>query len=81
MDWAETEEVIEELERRGVKREAGSCPSFVADCLETIEEIGDGAREMFLSAGGEDLKLIPSLNSDAVWVDAIASWIESASPT
>jgi len=58
-----------------VKRVAVFCPSFVADCLETLEEIGIRGRETFIAAGGEELKLIPSLNSDPLWVETVADWI------
>jgi ferrochelatase len=73
-----TVDVIQDLARRGLKKIAVACPSFVCDCLETLEEIGMRGRETFLSAGGEELKLISSLNSDTTWVVAVANWIESA---
>ena len=75
--WIEpvTENVFRDLAHRGVKRVAVFCPSFVADCLETLEEIGIRGRETFIAAGGEELKLIPSLNSDPIWVEAVADWI------
>ncbi|QDV05586.1 Ferrochelatase [Planctomycetes bacterium Poly30] len=59
---------VVELAKRGVKKLAVFCPSFVADCLETIEEIGIRAEEDFKKAGGEELRLIPSLNSSERWV-------------
>jgi ferrochelatase len=43
----------------------------VADCLETLEEIGLRAREQFLAAGGQSLSLVPSLNASDAWVDAL----------
>lgn len=46
--------------QRGVKRLLVMCPAFVADCIETLEEIGMRGREQFISAGGEDLVLIPA---------------------
>ena len=70
-----TEDVLRELAQRGVKRIAVSCPSFVADCLETVEEMGIRGRETFIDAGGEELRLIPSLNADPFWVEAVAGWI------
>jgi len=70
-----TEDVLRDLARRGIKRVAVSCPSFVADCLETVEEIGIRGRETFIRAGGEELDLIPSLNSDPTWVETVAKWI------
>ena len=70
-----TEVVLGELAQRGVKRVAVSCPSFVADCLETLEEMGIRGRQTFTDAGGEELRLIPSLNADPFWVDTVADWI------
>lgn len=65
-----------ELARQGVKRLAVLSPAFVADCLETLEELAIRAREDFIAHGGEDLRLIPSLNSEEVWVDAMLSIVE-----
>jgi len=73
-----TEEVLRNLPARGIKRIAVTCPSFVADCLETIEEIGIRGRDTFLANGGEALYLVPSLNSDELWVESLAGWIETA---
>src|SRR5258708_1257663 len=50
-----TDLLVPELARRGVRRLAVLCPAFVADCLETLEEIGIRARESFLAAGGEEM--------------------------
>jgi ferrochelatase len=74
-----TEDVLRDLARRGVKRIAVSCPSFVADCLETVEEMGIRGRRTFIDAGGEELRLIPSLNADPFWVEAVAGWIRELS--
>jgi protoporphyrin/coproporphyrin ferrochelatase len=71
----QTEDVLRKLAHAGFKRVAVACPSFVADCLETVEEIGIRARDNFIQAGGEELRLIPSLNSDPVWVEAVVDWI------
>ena len=69
-----TDERLVELAKTH-RRVLVSCPSFVADCLETIEEIGLRARETFRAAGGEDLRLVPSLNSSAPWVDAVEEMV------
>ena len=66
-----TDVVLDELAARGVKRLAVFCPAFVADCLETLEEIGIRAREQFRARGGDDLFLVPSLNSSPAWVDVV----------
>jgi len=66
-----TDLTLAELPGRGVKRVAVFCPSFVADCLETLEEIGIRGREQFRAAGGEDLLLVPSLNEHPEWVETV----------
>jgi ferrochelatase len=73
--WIEphTDKVIPELAKRGVKRVAVLCPAFVADCLETLEEIGIRAKRQFAAAGGEELVLVPSLNAHPRWVEAVAA--------
>jgi len=48
------------------------CPGFVADCLETLEEIDMGCREAFLEAGGKAFRYIPCLNAEPRWVDGFA---------
>lgn len=71
---------LNELAEQGVKRVAVLSPSFVADCLETLEEIGIRAVADFKAHGGEELRLIPSLNSTDVWVEAVLRILENAAP-
>ena len=59
------------LPDEGVKRVAVLCPSFVADCLETIEEVGIDGRRTFLEAGGEELTLIPCPNGSSTLACAL----------
>ena len=73
-----TDVVLDELARAGKKRLCVLCPAFVADCLETLEEIGLRAREQFLAAGGESLTLVPSLNASPAWVAALAALLHRA---
>ena len=47
------------------------CPGFVADCLETLEEIAKEGRDSFLSAGGKSFNYIPALNESPAWIDAL----------
>jgi len=70
-----TENTLRELGARRVKNVAVFCPSFVADCLETLEEIAIRGRETFVKSGGGQLTLIPSLNSYEPWVEAVTNWI------
>ena len=68
-----TDKVLPELAEKGVKRLAVMCPAFVADCLETLEEIEIRAAEDWHSLGGEALRLVPSLNVHPAWVEALES--------
>jgi len=70
-----TDRVVLGLARAGVRRLAVACPSFVADCLETLEEIGMRAAEAFRAAGGEELRLVPALNADPQWTRAVGEMI------
>ncbi len=71
--WIEpyTEARLDELAAQGVKKLLVMCPAFVADCIETLEEIGARGREQFIAAGGEDLVLVPCLNTHEAWVRAL----------
>ena len=68
-----TDTLIATLANGGCERLAVFCPAFVADCLETLEEIGLRGRDQFLAAGGKELVLVPSLNRHPTWVDAVAA--------
>lgn len=70
-----TDVQITELARRGVKRLVVFSPSFVADCLETLEEIDIRGREQFLGLGGEAFALVPSLNANPGWIDTVVKLI------
>ena len=71
----DTEKHLARLAENGVKRVVVFCPAFVSDCLETLEEIGIRAAEHFRKHGGEELKLIPSLNDHPEWVHTLTSII------
>ena len=73
-----TDERVVELAQQGTRRLAVMCPSFVADCLETLEEIGIRAKEDFIEAGGEDLLRIDCVNSHDRWVDGLQQIIDQA---
>jgi ferrochelatase len=70
-----TDDVIIKLARVGKKKLLVICPSFTADCLETIIEVGQNYRDLFLRNGGEKLTLVESLNDSEYWVDAISGII------
>lgn len=63
-----TENTLQNLASNGIKRIAVTCPSFVTDCLETLEEIGIRARDSWKTYGGDELILIPALNSNAQYL-------------
>ena len=71
--WLEpyTEPTLQQLAREGVERVDILCPGFVADCLETLEEIALQASEAFTAAGGKTLHYIPCLNDRHEWIAAL----------
>jgi ferrochelatase len=80
--WLEpyTEQTLIELARSGCQRVDVVCPGFVADCLETLEELGIRAREKFRAAGGRKLQLIECLNEAPEWIAALAQISARAAP-
>jgi ferrochelatase len=78
--WIEpyTDFELPRLYQKGVRRLAVLTPSFVADCLETIEEIGIRARQQWQQLGGEDFALVPCVNAEPAWVAAAAAMIRRA---
>ena len=77
--WLEpyTEPTLKEMASRGVKEIDVVCPGFVADCLETLEEINQECRDAFLAAGGTRFRYIPALNGDAPWVEALTALVDN----
>jgi len=78
--WIEpyTETRLDELAKAGVKKLLVMCPAFVADCIETLEEIGMRGSEQFVEAGGRELVLVPCLNDHPEWVRVLADMCEKA---
>jgi ferrochelatase len=74
-----TDEVVVKLAREGVKRAVILSPAFVADCLETLEELGIRAVKSFRESGGEVLTLVPALNASDAWADAVVTIAREAS--
>jgi ferrochelatase len=72
-----TVHILEKLAADGVKNLVVASPSFVSDCLETLEEMEMEYRQLFLDAGGESFHFVPCLNDNPNWVNALASWTES----
>ncbi|MDH0658472.1 MULTISPECIES: ferrochelatase [unclassified Empedobacter] len=71
-----TDYVLEEFPKQGVKNLVVCSPAFVADCLETLEEISMEGQEEFLKAGGEQFTYIPCLNDRQEWVDTLVKWLK-----
>lgn len=66
-----TEEVLKKLAKSGKKKVFVAMPGFTADCLETVDEIGHEAKEVFTEAGGEELRACPCLNDHPKWIEAM----------
>jgi ferrochelatase len=75
--WLEpfTDVRLEEMPGEGIRKLLILCPAFVSDCLETLEEIAIRGKRSFLDAGGESYTVIPCLNTQPLWVQALAAWV------
>ncbi len=73
--WLEpySEPTLIAMARQGISRVDVMCPGFTSDCLETLEEINQEAREAFLHAGGKEFRYIPCLNDDHAWISALSA--------
>ena len=73
--WLEpyTEPTLVAMAAAGVKRVDVVCPGFTGDCLETLEEIAQEARDAFTGAGGTEFNYIPCLNDSAAWIGALSA--------
>jgi protoporphyrin/coproporphyrin ferrochelatase len=80
--WLEpaTDRVLPQLARSGIRSVDVICPGFSADCLETLEEIAIGGREIFLHAGGERFQYIAALNARADHAQALATLVAASPP-
>ena len=77
-EWLQpyTAPTLHEWGTQGIRRVDVICPGFVADCLETLEEIAQEGRDDFLKAGGKAYHYIPALNEDDAWIKALADLAE-----
>lgn len=71
-----TDETLKSLPSQGVKHIQLICPGFSADCLETLEEIKEQNRDIFLHAGGEKFEYIPALNDDKAHIDLLEQLVK-----
>ncbi|ARP87621.1 ferrochelatase [Bordetella genomosp. 9] len=76
--WLEpyTAPTLIQLAQEGVTEIDVVCPGFVADCLETLEEIQVECRDAFIAAGGRRLRYIPAVNDDETWIAALAELVQ-----
>jgi len=74
-----TEQTLVEYARGGCRRAVILSPAFVADCLETLEELGIRGAELWKENGGELLELAPAPNADDGWADAVLSIVRDSS--
>ena len=72
-----TAATLHELGRKGTKRIDVVCPGFVADCLETLEEIAIEGKQEFVGAGGKEYHYIPCVNGAPPFIEALADLVES----
>jgi protoporphyrin/coproporphyrin ferrochelatase len=72
-----TDDTLEQLARRGVRKLTLAAPSFAVDCLETLEEVAIEYRDRFLKEGGERFSLVPALNDDDRHAEALAAIVKS----
>ena len=72
-----TADTVVELAKNGIKKLAVVTPAFIADCIETLEEIEMEAGKDFKENGGEDFKMISCLNDDDEWMKTLAIWINN----
>lgn len=71
-----SDKVVEEWGKKGAKKLLVFSPAFVADCLETIIEIGGEYQEIFEENGGDKVQLVPSSNDHPRFIDCLVSLIE-----
>ena len=72
-----SDEIVADLAKNGAKRILVFSPAFVADCLETIIEIGDEYQEIFEENGGEEVVLVESNNTHPLFIDGMEALIRS----
>jgi ferrochelatase len=71
-----TDQTVARFAKKGTKKMAIVTPAFVSDCLETLEEIGMEAVEDFEEKGGEELHVVPCINTRKDWVNVMSRWID-----
>ena len=70
-----TVDLLQSFPSKGIKKLVIVCPAFVADCLETLEEIAVEGRKLYLESGGESFTVIPCMNTQPQWIDTLAGYV------
>ncbi len=74
-----TDAFVSEIAARGARRVLVACPSFVSDCLETLDEVGIRLAEQFArESGGGELSLVPCVNDHPRFIAALAETVRAA---
>ena len=73
-----TDKTLEDMPKKGIKNLAVLCPAFFCDCLETLEEIEDEGKEIFMNAGGKSYRMIPCLNDSDEGINCLNTIMKNA---
>ena len=71
-----TDKLLTNLIKQGIKNIAICCPSFVADCIETLEEIGISAKQAWQNSGGTELHVVPCINDADLFIECLINLIQ-----
>ena len=71
-----SDKVVEDWAKKGAKRLLVFSPAFVADCLETIIEIGSEYQEIFEKFGGEQVQLVKSSNDSPLFIEGLVTLLK-----
>ncbi len=66
---------LRDMPNEDIKKLLVVCPAFVSDCLETLEEMAEEGKDLFLASGGTSFTLIPCLNVHPLWVQTLQKWV------
>ena len=77
-NWLEpfADKTVIEQAKKGAKKLLVFSPAFIADCLETIIEIGNEYQHLFVEHGGEKIQLVESLNDSDSWIESLKKLAE-----
>lgn len=76
-EWLQpyTDEFLAHAPSQGIEKIAVICPGFAADCLETLEEVAETNRHLFLAQGGQSYQYIPALNADKKHIECLGQLV------